>query len=134
MLEDADVVFLLTTNRADLLRPALAARPGRVDLAVAVDPTRPRAAAAAHRGVRGRRDAALGDVVGHRPHRRCRGGLHQGIDAEVGLFAAIRDDSTDSLEIVDDDVGRALDELLLEEGSALTRSLLGGGDGSQPEP
>ena len=48
------------------------------------------------------------------------------------LFAAIRDDSTAPLEIVDDDVGRALDELLLE-GSALTRSLLGGGDGSQPE-
>ena len=35
--EDADVVFLLTTNRADLLEPALAARPGRVDQAVHVD-------------------------------------------------------------------------------------------------
>jgi hypothetical protein len=33
--EDADVIFLLTTNRADLLEPALAARPGRVDQAVA---------------------------------------------------------------------------------------------------
>jgi ATP-dependent 26S proteasome regulatory subunit len=32
--EDVDVVFLLTTNRADLLEPALAARPGRVDQAV----------------------------------------------------------------------------------------------------
>src|SRR6202012_2712927 len=29
----ADVTFLLTTNRADLLGPALAAGPGRVDLA-----------------------------------------------------------------------------------------------------
>jgi len=29
----ADVTFLLTTNRADLLEPALAERPGRVDLA-----------------------------------------------------------------------------------------------------
>ena len=29
----ADVTFLLTTNRADLLEPALASRPGRVDLA-----------------------------------------------------------------------------------------------------
>jgi ATP-dependent 26S proteasome regulatory subunit len=28
-----NVTFLLTTNRADLLEPALAARPGRVDLA-----------------------------------------------------------------------------------------------------
>jgi len=33
---DADIVFLLTTNRPDLLEPALAARPGRVDLAVEV--------------------------------------------------------------------------------------------------
>lgn len=29
--EDTDVTFLLTTNRADLLEEALAARPGRVD-------------------------------------------------------------------------------------------------------
>ena len=32
--EDSDIIFLLTTNRADVLEPALAARPGRVDLAV----------------------------------------------------------------------------------------------------
>ncbi|HET6937625.1 MAG TPA: ATP-binding protein [Nocardioides sp.] len=36
LAEDADVVFLLTTNRADLLEPALAERPGRVDQAVHV--------------------------------------------------------------------------------------------------
>ncbi len=34
---DADLLFVLTTNRADLLEPALAARPGRVDVAVDVD-------------------------------------------------------------------------------------------------
>lgn len=34
--EDADLLFLLTTNRADLLEPALAARPGRVDVAVEI--------------------------------------------------------------------------------------------------
>jgi ATP-dependent 26S proteasome regulatory subunit len=34
---DADLLFLLTTNRADLLEPALAARPGRVDVAVEID-------------------------------------------------------------------------------------------------
>jgi ATP-dependent 26S proteasome regulatory subunit len=33
LADDADVLFLLTTNRADLLEPALAARPGRVDQA-----------------------------------------------------------------------------------------------------
>jgi ATPase family associated with various cellular activities (AAA) len=34
--DDSDVIFLLTSNRPDLLEPALAARPGRVDLAVEV--------------------------------------------------------------------------------------------------
>jgi len=33
---DADLLFLLTTNRADLLEPALAARPGRVDVAIEI--------------------------------------------------------------------------------------------------
>ncbi len=33
---DADLLFILTTNRADLLEPALAARPGRVDVAVEI--------------------------------------------------------------------------------------------------
>jgi cell division protease FtsH len=33
---DADIAFVLTTNRADLIEPALAQRPGRVDLAVEV--------------------------------------------------------------------------------------------------
>ncbi len=32
--DDSDVIFVLTTNRPDILEPALAARPGRVDLAV----------------------------------------------------------------------------------------------------
>ncbi len=32
--DDTDVIFVLTTNRADLLEPALAARPGRIDVAV----------------------------------------------------------------------------------------------------
>ena len=33
---DADVTFVLTTNRADILETALADRPGRVDLAVEI--------------------------------------------------------------------------------------------------
>jgi ATP-dependent 26S proteasome regulatory subunit len=36
LAEDADVAFVLTTNRPDALEPALAARPGRVDLAVEI--------------------------------------------------------------------------------------------------
>jgi ATP-dependent 26S proteasome regulatory subunit len=34
--DDVDVAFLLTTNRVEVLEPALAQRPGRVDLAVEV--------------------------------------------------------------------------------------------------
>jgi ATP-dependent 26S proteasome regulatory subunit len=33
---DADVTFVLTTNRADILETALADRPGRVDLAIEI--------------------------------------------------------------------------------------------------
>ncbi len=36
MDEDADVIFVLTTNRVELLEPALVARPGRVDQAVEI--------------------------------------------------------------------------------------------------
>ena len=34
--EDADVIFVLTTNRVELLEPALAGRPGRIDQAVEI--------------------------------------------------------------------------------------------------
>jgi hypothetical protein len=34
LAEDADVLFVLTTNRPDVLEPALAARPGRIDQSV----------------------------------------------------------------------------------------------------
>lgn len=33
---DADIQFVLTTNRADILEPALASRPGRIDLSVEI--------------------------------------------------------------------------------------------------
>jgi hypothetical protein len=36
MQADDDVLFVLTTNRADLLEPALAARPGRIDQAIEI--------------------------------------------------------------------------------------------------
>ncbi|MGZ6693677.1 MAG: AAA family ATPase, partial [Solirubrobacteraceae bacterium] len=32
--EDTDIVFVLTTNRPEAIEPALASRPGRIDLAV----------------------------------------------------------------------------------------------------
>jgi hypothetical protein len=38
LAEDVDVLFVLTTNRPDVLEPALAARPGRIDQAIEVPP------------------------------------------------------------------------------------------------
>lgn len=36
LAEDEDLLFVLTTNRPDLIEPALAARPGRIDLALEI--------------------------------------------------------------------------------------------------
>jgi ATP-dependent 26S proteasome regulatory subunit len=36
LASDADIIFVLTTNRPELLEPALAARPGRIDQAVEI--------------------------------------------------------------------------------------------------
>src|SRR4029077_10422677 len=36
LAEDADVLFVLTTNRPDVLEPALASRPGRIDQAIEI--------------------------------------------------------------------------------------------------
>jgi ATP-dependent 26S proteasome regulatory subunit len=36
LADDADILFLLTTNRPDMLEPALASRPGRIDQALEV--------------------------------------------------------------------------------------------------
>jgi ATP-dependent 26S proteasome regulatory subunit len=34
LADDTDIIFVLTTNRSDVLEPALASRPGRIDQAV----------------------------------------------------------------------------------------------------
>src|SRR5439155_2943270 len=38
LADDADLLFVLTTNRPEILEPALAARPGRIDQAIEVPP------------------------------------------------------------------------------------------------
>ncbi len=54
LAEDADVLFVLTTNRVDVLEPALAARPGRIDQAIELSlpdaPARRRLLELYHRG------------------------------------------------------------------------------------
>jgi hypothetical protein len=126
--EDADVAFLLTTNRADLLEPALAARPGRVDLAVDIPlpdaDSRRRLLELYARGVALRLtdpDRVLASTEG------VTASFMKELVRKAALLAALRDGAAETLVVSDEDVGDALRELL-EEGSALTRVLLGAGE------
>lgn len=123
--EDADVIFVLTTNRADLLEPALAARPGRVDQAVEFP--LPDAEA------RGR----LIDLfcTGIDADLQDRGGIlaaTEGVSPaflrelvrKATLFAA----RADSKRVGDDHFRDALD--LLARGGQITRTMLGGDGGA----
>ena len=80
---DADLLFLLTTNRADLLEPALAARPGRVDVAVEIAlpdaPARERLLTLYGRNVPAGADRR-GCEPRRRAHRRHHGLFPQGTD------------------------------------------------------
>ncbi len=123
--EDADLTFLLTTNRADVLEPALAARPGRVDLAVEIalpdDDGRRRLLELYGAAV----DMRLRDM----PEAVAR---TEGVTAsfikelvrKAALVAARNDGGSGRLTVTDETLGVALDEML-EEGAGLTRALLG---------
>jgi hypothetical protein len=125
LAEDADVVFVLTTNRADLLEPALAARPGRIDQAVVLelpDIEARRALFALYRGPLPVDTARLDDVLART----------EGVTASflkellrrAALLAATRTPEGGELAVSADDLDAALDELL-DTRNAMTRTLLG---------
>ncbi|MFW3172030.1 AAA family ATPase [Geodermatophilus sp. CPCC 206100] len=126
LAEDADVVFLLTTNRADLLEPALAARPGRVDQAVQLtlpDRDARRALFELYRG-----DLAM-DVSGLDEVLDRTDGVTASFLKELirraALFAAERSPAgSGALSVSAADLASALDELL-DTRNAMTRTLLG---------
>jgi ATPase family associated with various cellular activities (AAA) len=124
MADDADVAFVLTTNRADLLEPALAARPGRVDLAVEIPLPAPdeRRRLLALYGVG--LDLALDD-----PEAVVAGtdGVTASFIRELLRKAAVIAALAGATRVQDRHVAEALAELS-HETSALTRSLLGGGE------
>ena len=142
---DADLLFVLTTNRADLLEPALAARPGRVDVAVEIDLPGPDARRRlfdlyAREVPTELSDADLEDIVERT----------DGVTASF-LKELVRRAVLESLREQDplravtaEHTGRALDDLL-DSAQVVTRSLLGvgndpeslppgGGLGSPPRP
>jgi ATP-dependent 26S proteasome regulatory subunit len=125
LAEDADVVFVLTTNRPDLLEPALAARPGRVDQAVALelpDTAARRALFELYRGSLEVDTSRLDDILART----------EGVTASflkellrrAALLAATRTPDAERLAVSADDLSTALDELL-DTRNAMTRTLLG---------
>jgi ATP-dependent 26S proteasome regulatory subunit len=125
---DADLLFLLTTNRADLLEPALAARPGRVDVAVEIElpdaPARERLLALYGRGVPfalteadltvavERTDGTTASFLKELIRRSILEALHEAPDQPVTVTGA--------------HLARALDDLL-DSAQGVTRTLLGVG-------
>ena len=132
---DADLLFLLTTNRADLLEPALAARPGRVDVAVQIklpDPDARRALLELY----GRAldlqlsEQEIGEVVERT----------EGVTASFlkellrrSVLESVIEHGGQAAAITAVHVGRALDDLM-DAGQEVTRSLLGVGDGREDLP
>ena len=125
LAEDADVVFVLTTNRADLLEPALAARPGRIDQAVVLDlpdVEARRALFELYRGALPVDDSGLHEVLART----------EGVTASflkellrrAALLAATRTPEATDLAVSAGDLAEALEELL-DTRNAMTRTLLG---------
>lgn len=127
LAEDADVLFVLTTNRADLLEPALAARPGRIDQAVEL----PLPDLAARRRLfelyRGR---LVVDTDGLDTILAATEGSTASLIKELLRRAAVRaaertPDDRGPLRVSGADLRGALDELLASR-NALTRVIVGG--------
>ena len=121
LAEDEDLLFLLTTNRPDVVEPALAARPGRIDLALEIplpdDECRRRLLRLYGTGI-DIDEATERDLVAR--SARASGAFIKELARQAWLRSALegRDGATA------EDLRRVLDELL-DERAILTRRLLG---------
>jgi cell division protease FtsH len=132
--EDADVIFVLTTNRVDLLEPALSARPGRIDQAVEI-----RLPDAACRGRLLDRYllgmtlevSDLEEVI-----ERTEGvsaAFLKELARRAALVAAEASAPGRDLVVRDVDIVAALDDLL-EHSTPILRSMLGAASDTPPDP
>jgi cell division protease FtsH len=123
LADDADILFLLTTNRPDVLEPALASRPGRIDQAIEIplpdEDCRRRLFSLYSVGLTV--DITRSEEFIHRL---------QGVSAafirellrKAAMFSAL--DSSEDIIVKDQHVEEALAELLVA-GGPLTKTLLG---------
>jgi hypothetical protein len=128
---DADVTFVLTTNRAEVLERALVDRPGRVDLAVEIPKPDRQARERLLRLYAGvlELDADLTPVIDATE------GATASFIKELlrrAVLAALRA-AGDVHSLTDADLAAAARELSAER-QALTRSLLGHAPGADPDP
>jgi SpoVK/Ycf46/Vps4 family AAA+-type ATPase len=131
---DADLLFVLTTNRADLLEPALAARPGRVDVAIEIElpdaEARERLLTLYGRSLPLRlSEAETRDVVERTD------GVTASFLKELLRRAVLESlyEDTSGQAVTAAHLSRALDDLL-DSTQQLTRSLLGVGNDSESLP
>ncbi|MFC8682132.1 AAA family ATPase [Microbacterium ureisolvens] len=126
---DADVAFVMTTNRVEMLERALAERPGRVDLAVEVPlPALPERLRLFRRYAQQLpySDAAL-DAAAERAE-----GTTGSFAKELMRRSVLRA-AQEGRPPVDEDLAGELARLL-DSRSQLTRTMLGSGEPAQPEP
>jgi ATP-dependent Clp protease adapter protein ClpS len=121
--EDADILFILTTNRPEELEGALASRPGRIDQAIEVpvpdDIGRKKLVQLYGRGL------PLGDAIVEEAAERTRGvsaAFIKELMRRIAQASIARDGGT---TVETDDIGEALDDMLFA-GGKLNVKLLGG--------
>jgi ATP-dependent 26S proteasome regulatory subunit len=123
---DIDVTFLLTTNRADLLEEALAARPGRVDHAAELPLPDGEARRRLIQLYQGRLvlDLADPEAVITRTEDVTASFLKELLRRAALVAAEETPDADGPLQVTDSHLSAALDQLL-DSRSRLTRTLLG---------
>lgn len=121
LAEDEDLLFLLTTNRPDVIEPALAMRPGRIDLALEIPlpgPAERRRLLALYGQGIALDDGSLDRLVARSD--RASGAFVKELVRRAWLQAALQEREPATVGDLED----VLDELL-DQRSALTRRLLG---------
>ena len=128
--EDADILFILTTNRPEALEAALASRPGRIDQAIEFplpdEPGRRKLVALYAQ------NAALDDEVTAEIVRRTEGVSAAFIKELMRRSAQFAIERNGDGRLTHADVDSALDEMLFRGGS-LNLSILGAADREEPQ-